>query len=137
MSDTETTRTQTGALSLGAEPAHTILTVNDLVLLYRLSTGSTNAEIGASLARSEKTVRNQLTRLYRKLGVVNRAQAVATYLHEVLSASRSPSSAPVTRSGHSSHWSIASSRIRSSVDPLGSADEFSATIAPAAGEEPK
>lgn len=49
----------------------------DLRLLQWLCAGHTNAQIAAHLCRSEKTVRNRLTRIYRTLGVVNRAQAVA------------------------------------------------------------
>lgn len=56
------------------------LTVNELALLQWLCAGRTNAQIGVARSRSEKTVRNQLTRLYTKLDVVNRAQAVAVYL---------------------------------------------------------
>lgn len=52
----------------------------DLRLLQWLCAGHTNAQIAAHLCRSEKTVRNRLTRIYRTLGVVNRAQAVAVYL---------------------------------------------------------
>jgi len=45
-------------------------------ILSRLIGGLTNAEIGKSLFISEKTVRNQLTRIFGKLGVSNRAQAI-------------------------------------------------------------
>jgi pimeloyl-ACP methyl ester carboxylesterase/DNA-binding CsgD family transcriptional regulator len=45
-------------------------------ILSRLVDGLTNAEIGKALFISEKTVRNQLTRIFEKLGVVNRAQAI-------------------------------------------------------------
>jgi DNA-binding CsgD family transcriptional regulator/pimeloyl-ACP methyl ester carboxylesterase len=45
-------------------------------ILSRLISGLTNVEIGKSLFISEKTVRNQLTRIFEKLGVSNRAQAI-------------------------------------------------------------
>ena len=56
------------------------LTTDEIALLEWLATGRTNAQIGQCVARSEKTVRNQLTRVYAKLGVANRVQAVALYL---------------------------------------------------------
>jgi len=46
-------------------------------VLGRLVTGQTNVEIGRVLFISEKTVSNQLTRIFEKLGVSNRAQAIA------------------------------------------------------------
>ena len=49
-------------------------------MLQWLAAGRTNAQIGLCLARSEKTVRNQLTHLYAKLHVASRAEAVAVYL---------------------------------------------------------
>jgi DNA-binding CsgD family transcriptional regulator len=39
--------------------------------------GKTNTQIAASLFISDKTVRNTLTRIYEKLGVRSRAQAMA------------------------------------------------------------
>ena len=56
------------------------LTPIERTLLPLLAAGCTNAQIGQHLGRSEKTVRNQLTRVYAKLGVVNRAQAVAAHM---------------------------------------------------------
>ncbi|MEO8298188.1 MAG: helix-turn-helix transcriptional regulator [Burkholderiales bacterium] len=56
------------------------LTPTDHRLLQWLAAGRTNAQIGQCLHRSEKTVRNQLTRLYAKLHVASRAEAVAVYL---------------------------------------------------------
>jgi DNA-binding NarL/FixJ family response regulator len=50
------------------------------MVLRLVAEGCTNAQIGTSLHRSEKTVRNQLTAIYRKLGAGNRAEAVAHYL---------------------------------------------------------
>lgn len=56
------------------------LTAAEQRLLDWLAAGRTNAQIGQCLSRSEKTVRNQLTRLYAKLHVASRAEAVAVYL---------------------------------------------------------
>ena len=52
------------------------LTGREQEILTQLAAGHTNAEIGAILFISDKTVRNQLTRIYEKLGVSNRAQAI-------------------------------------------------------------
>jgi DNA-binding NarL/FixJ family response regulator len=41
-----------------------------------LRQGKTNAQIGAEVFISEKTVRNHLSSVYRKLGVASRAQAI-------------------------------------------------------------
>jgi DNA-binding NarL/FixJ family response regulator len=46
----------------------------DLALL--ISEGLDNAQIAARLAISEKTVRNHITRIFAKLGVETRAQAI-------------------------------------------------------------
>ena len=76
-------------LSLSKEaPAPSMPTAGDAVALttaehavmHWLAAGRSNAQIGQCLGRSEKTVRNQLTRVYAKLGVVNRAEAAAVYM---------------------------------------------------------
>ena len=63
---------------------HTIkssaLTTAEHAVLHWLAAGRSNAQIGQCLRRSEKTVRNQLTRVYAKLGVANRAEAVAVHM---------------------------------------------------------
>ena len=64
---------------LKATPAAT-LTANEHVVLRLLASGRSNAQIGQCLARSEKTVRNWLTCIYTKLGVANRAEAVAVHM---------------------------------------------------------
>ena len=46
-------------------------------ILALIAQGLSNAEVAARLGISEKTVRNQLTRLFEKLGVSSRTQAVA------------------------------------------------------------
>ena len=56
------------------------LTATEHAVLHLLATGRSNAQIGQCLGRSSKTVRNQLTRVYAKLGVINRAEAVAVHM---------------------------------------------------------
>lgn len=48
----------------------------ELQVLALLATGASNARIGDELGLSEHTVRTHLQRLYRKLGVQDRAHAV-------------------------------------------------------------
>ena len=57
-----------------------VITSRELRLLEWLALGRTNVQIGQCAGRSEKTVRNQLTALYLKLGAANRAEAVALWL---------------------------------------------------------
>ena len=52
------------------------LTARERRILDLLRQGKTNAQIGAEVFISEKTVRNHLSSVYRKLGVANRAQAI-------------------------------------------------------------
>lgn len=49
-------------------------------LLQALSQGHANKHIARELCRSEYTVRNQLSSLYRKIGARNRTQAAHWYL---------------------------------------------------------
>lgn len=56
------------------------LTPIEQSLMEGLCAGMSNAQLAAVIGRSEKTVRNQLTKVYAKLGVNNRAHAVAVYL---------------------------------------------------------
>ena len=52
------------------------LTARERRLLDLLRQGKTNAQIAAEAFISEKTVRNHLSSVYRKLRVANRAQAI-------------------------------------------------------------
>lgn len=52
------------------------LTDREQEILGKLVSGMTNVEIGQALFISEKTVRNQLTRIFGKLGASSRAQAI-------------------------------------------------------------
>jgi len=53
-----------------------ILTKREVRVLKLVASGKTNKEIAKRLFVSEKTVKNHLNHIYRKLGVKNRAQAV-------------------------------------------------------------
>ncbi len=63
---------------LGEEPS-THLTQRESDVLRMVAQGANNAEIAAELQLGQKTVRNYVSRLYRKLALTNRAQ-IATYL---------------------------------------------------------
>jgi DNA-binding NarL/FixJ family response regulator len=53
------------------------LSDQEMQILARVSEGETNREIGAAVHLSEKTVRNYVSNLLRKLGLNSRAQAAA------------------------------------------------------------
>ena len=55
------------------------LTDGELKLLHRVAQGLLNKEIAATLGVAEKTVRNQLTVVYEKLGVTTRTEAALWY----------------------------------------------------------
>jgi DNA-binding NarL/FixJ family response regulator len=66
--------TQRGA----AEPGSSInLTEREMQVLRGMSQGKSNGQIGRELYLSEDTVKTHARRLFRKLGVRDRAQAVA------------------------------------------------------------
>ena len=52
------------------------LTSSERSVLRLMSRGQSNAEIGRSLSLSEKTVRNYVSAIFRKLGVADRARAI-------------------------------------------------------------
>jgi DNA-binding NarL/FixJ family response regulator len=54
------------------------LTERELQVLTGMSQGKSNAEIGRELFLSEDTVKTHARRLFRKMGVTDRAQAVAS-----------------------------------------------------------
>lgn len=64
------------ASSITTEP----LTPREREVLAHLRLGHTNAQIGLALGSSPSTVRNQLSSIYRKLGVGTRAEAVGVAL---------------------------------------------------------
>jgi pimeloyl-ACP methyl ester carboxylesterase/DNA-binding CsgD family transcriptional regulator len=55
-------------------------------ILERMAKGFTNLEIGRQLFISDKTVRNHITRVFEKLGVHSRAQAIVLALNHGLKA---------------------------------------------------
>jgi pimeloyl-ACP methyl ester carboxylesterase/DNA-binding CsgD family transcriptional regulator len=71
--------TFTGRRAEGAEDEDAIfaaLSPREREILALISAGCTNVEIGRQLFISEKTVRNHVTRIFEKLGVRSRAQAI-------------------------------------------------------------
>ena len=64
-------------LGNGATKTLAALTERERQIVDGLVAGRTNAEIAASLFISDKTVRNALTRIFEKLGVHSRTQAMA------------------------------------------------------------
>jgi len=65
-----------GAIRSGEDPAFATLSPREREILTLMTEGLANAEIAARLEISEKTVRNQISRLFDKLGVWTRAQAI-------------------------------------------------------------
>ena len=55
-----------------------VLTERELQVLTGMSQGKSNAQIGRELFLSEDTVKTHARRLFRKMGVTDRAQAVAS-----------------------------------------------------------
>ena len=62
--------------SVSTSPAFADLTPRERDLLDLIAQGRDNAQIAATLALSEKTVRNHITHIFAKLEVENRAQAI-------------------------------------------------------------
>ncbi|MCH1930527.1 LuxR C-terminal-related transcriptional regulator [Shewanella sp. A25] len=63
------------------------LTVREREVLQALLSGSTNLDIANQLFVSESTIKTHLYRVFRKIGVSSRGQAIAwaqTYLHDVV-----------------------------------------------------
>ena len=58
---------------------YTGLTGIELQLLHALCKDVRNKNIARALGKSEHTIRNQLSRLYKKVNVSSRAQAIAWY----------------------------------------------------------
>lgn len=56
------------------------LTAQERRMLALLASGQTNKEIGSALGLAEKTIKNNLTSLFVKLGIGRRAQAAAYYV---------------------------------------------------------
>jgi pimeloyl-ACP methyl ester carboxylesterase/DNA-binding CsgD family transcriptional regulator len=60
----------------GAAAAFPDLTRRERQILEHIARGNDNAQIAAHLELAEKTVRNNITRIFEKLGVENRSQAI-------------------------------------------------------------
>jgi DNA-binding CsgD family transcriptional regulator len=60
----------------GLDPAFEVLSERQLEILRLLAKARDNAQIAATLSLSEKTVRNQVSLIFEKLGVENRSQAI-------------------------------------------------------------
>ena len=58
------------------DPAFSVLTPRERDLLELIAQGRDNSQIAASLGLSDKTVRNHITRIFSKLEVENRPQAI-------------------------------------------------------------
>ena len=79
------------AISEGGELFRS-LSPREQEILVRIAAGLTNIDIGRELFISEKTVRNHVTRIFEKLGVQSRAQAIVLAKdHGLLPAKRSSS----------------------------------------------
>jgi DNA-binding NarL/FixJ family response regulator len=61
------------------DPAALELTDREAEVLAAMARGLSNAEIAAELFLSEKTVKNHINRIFRKLGVATRAAAIARW----------------------------------------------------------
>ena len=66
----------TGSSALRESELFRSLSPRESEILARIAAGLTNIEIGRELFISEKTVRNHVTRIFEKLGVQSRAQAI-------------------------------------------------------------
>jgi DNA-binding NarL/FixJ family response regulator len=58
------------------DPLFEVLSPREREILTRIAAGFSNIDIGRQLFISEKTVRNHITRIFEKLGVQSRAQAI-------------------------------------------------------------
>ena len=68
-----------GFTGLAQDRALAPLTERERQIITALAQGQSNAEIAAALFISDKTVRNSLTRIFEKLGVRSRTQAMALW----------------------------------------------------------
>jgi len=75
------------------------LTTIEQGLLHALSMGASNKHIARDLGKSEFTIRNQLSNLFRKIQVVNRTQAAFWYREYMTAKEESDfgTSVPLTR----------------------------------------
>jgi pimeloyl-ACP methyl ester carboxylesterase/DNA-binding CsgD family transcriptional regulator len=64
------------ASAAAEDPVFAALSPREREILACVASGCSNAEIGATLFISDKTVRNHITKIFEKLGVSTRAQAI-------------------------------------------------------------
>lgn len=57
------------------EQGLTALSEREIDILRRVASGTSNADIATTMELSEKTIKNQLSIIFRKLGIENRTQA--------------------------------------------------------------
>jgi pimeloyl-ACP methyl ester carboxylesterase/DNA-binding CsgD family transcriptional regulator len=74
----------------GHSAAFDHLTAREKDVLEHIAAGLDNAQIAAQLGLSEKTVRNNITRIFDKLAVENRPQAIVLARNNGFGAKRSP-----------------------------------------------
>lgn len=72
---TETRKPQESATEMGDE----LLSSREIEIMNRVQQGKTNSEIAQILDISSFTVKNHLQRVFKKLGVFNRTQAVSKF----------------------------------------------------------
>lgn len=65
-----------GELAKAIPDNGTVLSQRELQVVRRLATGATNREIGIDLVLAPDTIKNHVSRAYRKLGARNRLEAV-------------------------------------------------------------
>jgi DNA-binding CsgD family transcriptional regulator len=77
-------------LTNGNEPSKSlrVLTEREEQILQWISEGKTNAEIALIVGISSFTVKNHAQRIFRKLGVTNRIEAVANFRKRALTSTR-------------------------------------------------
>jgi DNA-binding NarL/FixJ family response regulator len=68
--------------SSGSESVRRALTDREKQILRLVCDGLSNAEIAAQLAISPETVKSELKRIFRKIGVRNRTQAAGVLVRE-------------------------------------------------------
>jgi pimeloyl-ACP methyl ester carboxylesterase/DNA-binding CsgD family transcriptional regulator len=72
------------------DPVFRVLSPRERAILARIAQGLSNIEIGRQLFISDKTVRNHVSRIFEKLGVRSRSQAIVLAKDKRLSAPAEP-----------------------------------------------
>lgn len=71
--------TPAGVLAIGSDSEITVLSEREAGIMKWVAMGKTNGEIGSILDVSTFTVKNHMQRIFKKLDVLNRAQAVSAF----------------------------------------------------------